>query len=254
MVKPKLYKTDIVRQIQGISLLMDIPLLAVCVGWEAAAVMHGVKESCTDIHVDVPNSATMNKFHTVFPIAPLSESNIFGDRYLCGADLEFKLTGWTNDDTVVLDGIRVMNLENLKSNYEYFHEHDDCGDIRRIEIKKIIDAIQGKIQDEKRQLDIGDIDGFVDAMSHMATTLLGTALPLIMYNNSQPNCPTSMKFWDAHDREWHAVLANRNQLIFRRTVNKHRGDYVTGGDMTHYLDPLVEKYTKYDYDFAVSLR
>lgn len=246
-------KTDIVRQVEGLAKLMDVAPTAICLSWEAAVVMHGLMASTETIHLDVPHYSVLKKVLHAFPYLKTVESNIFGDRYIFGAAIELKLQGWTDEDTVIIDGVRVMNLDNLSSNFEYFHQHEDCGEIRRMIVKKILDNIQGKIQDNARMLEVSDVPAFIDGMSHMVTTLQNTARPLMQYKMTQPNCPKGMKFWDAHDNEWHVMMGDHGRMTFSRAVGKKRGDYATGGEMEHYLDPLIQRHTKYDLQFVVTM-
>lgn len=110
-------KEEIIKMVRAHALIMQVPVDELMVGYGAAAVLHGVRESTGDIDVDV-NVHTYKQVQEVFPqaievhglIGPLLPVNIFMDVHPAE---------WKEEDTVVIDGIRLMSVERLIEAYKY---------------------------------------------------------------------------------------------------------------------------------------
>lgn len=112
-------RTEIVKTIKDFAKRTEIDISMLVVGYGAAAVMHGLRETTNDIDLDVHEGI----FTYVGSMYGSSRGRGLTGEYITLGAMDFHVDGYT--DIVEIDGIKVASHDRLRLQYEWLANHPD---------------------------------------------------------------------------------------------------------------------------------
>lgn len=133
-------RNEIITAMSQFANEMGVSVDTLVLGYGAALVMHGLRESTNDLDLDVPSEMW---HETAKKIAPVE--GLLGPRLIWSEHIDLHLPKVDQERTVVIDGIRCYSLEELLDCYKVFLSHPDrkpeSRDKDRMAIGAILNAL-----------------------------------------------------------------------------------------------------------------
>jgi hypothetical protein len=239
---------EIATTIKGITSLVGNDSSAYILEYHAAAVIHGLLEHTPSILFSSDEKG-LKAYQTTFAHAAfVLNGNYFRSSYAVNHQLQMLVPAYTDNDTVIIGGLRVLTLANLLAQFQELQQKSGITPAHT----GIIPAITERLSN--MAVSSIDLDSVKERLSHIGITVANTLVPLI--NKTELTSILkgyAIRVCDQQDRVWHVHQTDGSPLYFSRLANVRRSSLTSVEQEQIQVSPLAFKHAKTDLSFAITI-